>query len=275
MISNLMFTKTNYDVINQRYTYDLPSGLAFHNTQVALNNLVLFNCFYNITEEYKNNIITINFLGKTYEHEFPDDYYTIEKMNKSLRGTLFFNKLYMLDHKGDCIYFIEIVVNSIKNKTVIICTTKPNESQAFEALLTIPDRASWRFPKIPICPSISFCNEFGSLIGFNAGSYPANNLVNSMIFPTKTQELDVVSSLIITCNLLSNNDAVIFDGPLYSFKLSESYGWMMNQYPVPIYHDVRNAVYDSIEITIYDQSFRKVRLCELDGYITISIKPEL
>jgi hypothetical protein len=137
---------------------------------------------------------------------------------------------------------------------------------------TKPSSATWSFPITPITPTITFGAGYGKLIGFEAGTYPTDTSVDSQLVGTKSPQISVVNSVIMTCNLVSNPDVSVPHNALYSFPVSASYGNQIQMAPFPSFVKVQNNTYTTVDIALYSQDIKKLDLFDTSGLIMLVIE---
>jgi hypothetical protein len=271
MSTNIIFTRQNYDQSSRKFIYNFATSQKFVNKQVSLSSLSLYNSFKNISIENGNNTITFEWLGTTYSHTFDDGYYSVSEINYSLQKTLILNKLYVVTTNNEYGFYINIVANAIRYAGQILFSKIPTSSEANAFGYTIPTGATWTFPEVSITATLTFNSKFGNLLGFEAGTYPIDQSLETTITSTKSPAISVVSSLILTCSLVSNIGVSIPHDTFFSFGLDAPYGDLMKVQPYPVFSNCRNAQYESIEIAIYDQNLNKLDLYDIEGNIGLSI----
>jgi hypothetical protein len=120
MTRTLIINSSNY-VVNSgnKYEYRFPQTAKFSaGSSIAVANLAIYNSIQNITIKRGNNVITLNWLGTDYTINIPEGYYSVSDLNFMIQNFCVINGLYMTANDGaDNVYFLEIVINSIRYST--------------------------------------------------------------------------------------------------------------------------------------------------------------
>lgn len=266
------------NTFNDTYTYRFPAGaVEFKDDQVAVSSVSLYYSWFNINERtYNNNTFTYTWTdGITYTVNYPDGgYYTIADINAYFQSVMFTNKHYLINSTtGKILYFLEFVENptyyAVQYNAFVVTTTLP-------AGFAIPAGATWALPAVATTPQITILstNNFGSLLGFTAGTYPptvpqvSTYSLNSNITP----QLSPVSSLIMQCTLLNNryaNPSTL----LFSFAPNTTFGALINiTVPEMSFVDIQDGQYTDFTITFKDQLLRTVDINDSNVVIMLSIR---
>jgi hypothetical protein len=178
----------------------------------------------------------------------------------------------MTANKGaDNVYFVELVVNSIRYATSLNFYVIPTESEALAKGYVKPSNATWVFPLVAQTPRLSFNQSFGNLIGFTFGTYPLANPqpTNIQIISTETPVISPTDSLILTCNLVNSKYSIPSD-VFFTLPLSSSVGsFIAFNNSTLVYNNITAQMFSTLEITFYDQLFQPVFL--LDREITLQL----
>jgi hypothetical protein len=262
MVRTLIINSSNYVVgSGNKYEYRFPQTAKFAaGSSIAVANLAIYNSIQNVTERRGNNTITLNFLGT-------DD------INYYLQSQMVINGLYMTANDGaDNVYFLEIVINSIRYSTSLNFYAIPTSAEATQKGYVKPASATWEFPVGSQCPSLTFNQPFANLLGFTFGTYPATlQSTNIQLLSTQTPVISPVDSSIFTCNLMSSKYSIPSD-VFYSVPISASLGNLIlfNNTSL-VYNDIIPQHFSSVIITIYDQLFLPVVLLDKELTLTLSI----
>jgi hypothetical protein len=213
----------------------------------------------------------------------------IKDINAYMQSIMVANNHYLIDGAGDYVYLLEMVINqalyAVQVNNYIISTTIATTNG-----WTLPAGATWVLPTNPILPYLVILagNNFGELIGFEAGQYPAGTItgvppaqVQTPAFTsaqsslsTKAPQVTPYSSFLVFCSLV-NNKAVIPNqlvfsytptnatfGALQSYKPNAELGW----------NKVEDGVYNQFSIEFRDQLGRPVVFKDPNSLITLLTK---
>jgi hypothetical protein len=251
--------------------------------KVALATLQMYNSIFNITAANKNNTYQyVWFDGITYNVVMPDGAYDIVAINNFLHFTMVQNKHYLESATGDFVYFNTWNINPTRYAVELNCFVLSTAIATANGWV-LPAGATWVIPATPVVPNIiipsATTNNFGLIVGYNAGNYPAVLVpVQSSTYSTDqlflsafTPQVSVVASLILTCSLINNNYAVP-NNLLYSFSptglVGEQFNATPNQY---VFIDALPAQYNRFEVSFIDQNYRPVSIKDPNIIIQILI----
>ena len=273
----LILNQTNLDTSdpsNSKYIYGFNGTRELKDTKVALSNVSMFYSWFNITSALNNNTFSFIFplaVPTTFNVTVPDGYYSISDLNTYLQSFCITNGLYLVNGSGQFVYYIELVENPTFYSVQLNCYPVPT---ALPGTWTNP--AGLVFPAVTATPQliVPSTNNFGTLIGFNAGTYPAvaQPTVYSKISDV-TPRVNPVENIIVRCNLVQNNIANPSD-VLYSFNASGvGFGSLVNSQPYEyLYLDVCQGYYSQIEISFVDQNYRAVQINDPSIIVQLSFK---
>jgi len=268
----LIINSTNVvaNTLNDTYKYEFPNGAVnFDEEQIALATMSFPFSWFNITSAnsgmgWNNNkyqYIWTN--GVTYTVTMPDGGYEITTMNAYLQEVMVKNGHYLVDNTISTapkfVYYIELVVNTtfyaIQFNAYPVPTSLP-ANYSNPGGMVFP--ATTKTPQI-IVPSD---NNFGKVIGFNAGTYPTvpDTLKYSKISDF-TPTVQPVTSILISCNLL-NNKYSLPSTLLYAFTTGVTYFGSNYTLNVPqfAFVDIQNGQYTNIQIQFLTQDQKRLHL---------------
>jgi len=262
---------------NDTYTYRFPAGaVEFKDDQVAVSSVSIYYAWFNINQSlYNNNSFTYTWTdGITYPVVFPNGgYYTISDLNAYLQSVMFTNKHYLFNTTtGKILYFLELLENAIFYAVQYNAFVVPT---ALPVGFSLPAGATWALPATATTPQITITtNNFGSLIGFTAGTYPPAVPQTSTysLTSTITPQLSPVSSLVMQCTLLNNKYA----NPttlLHSFPPNTTFGSLITSEPSElVFVDIQDGQYTDFTITFRDQLLRTVDIKDANIVVMLVIR---
>ena len=149
----------------------------------------------------------------------------------------------------------------------------PIQATASALFLTLPTGAGWALPSTPVTSHIEFSAEFGSLLGFPTGTYPAvTSDEDTTLKSTLVPQIAPVNSVLVGCNLIHSDLSIPVD-LFYSFTLNSAFGSLIeiNQ-ASPVYNSIRDGTYKNLIISLYDQAYNRIELHDPEVTIVLSIK---
>ena len=265
-------------------TFNIPE-----NSRMCLSSLTLPYSWFNINGAlYNNNSFSYiwyygNGTAKTYTVVIPNGFYQLADIQNYL-------ELYMISQNqfftnattGQNLYYISFSTNSTYYSIQLICSPIPSTvpsgysapSAGFNynngTLYGFPNAGYNYTPRIVIASN----NNFGSLIGYSAGTYPTaitqstNNTLGSL-----TPNLTPVNSLILVCNLV-RNDVSSQSNIFTSIPISDTtFGSNINYSPnFQSWVSISSGNYSSFSISILDQNFNSIDAKDPNLLITITME---
>ena len=277
MSKTLVINSSNYIIgSNNKFVYRFPNTQTFEaGSSIGLSSISIYNSTFNIEKNRGNNVIQIIWLGTTYTIIIDDGYYNVSDLNFKIQQFCILNNLYLLSNSGsNIIYFVELVMNSVRYSVQLNLYPIPTLSQASSLGYSLPPSANWTFPIISTTPQLNIVSQtFGNLIGLNFGIYPVTAQTTTQSYlSTTTPIISPVNSYIMTCNLL-NSKYSIPNTTFYSLPLSGSLGTLITSNVSSIVYNMINPQsYNEIVITFFDQYFNALVLHDFDCTITLAIK---
>jgi hypothetical protein len=276
MGKTIVINSSNYVIgSGNRYEYRLPQTSYFPaGSGIGVSNIAIYNSIQNINEKRGNNVVTLNWLGTEYTFKIENGYYSVSDLNHYLQNQCILNGLYLTKNSGaDNVYFIELVINSIRYSTSLNFYTIPTQEEATSAKYTKPLNATWSYPESPQTPSFTFGQQFGNLIGQTFGTFPPTlRSTNIQYLSTQTPVISPVDSLILTCNLI-NSKYSIPSNILFTVPISSALGSLIQvNISSIVLNDILPQNFSSISITIFDQLFNPVELQDTEMTLTLVIE---
>jgi len=268
----LILNATNVvpNTLNDTYLYQFPNGAVnFDEEQIALATISFPVSLFNITSSsygmsFNNNVYQYIWTnGITYTVTMPNGGYEITTINAYLQEVMVKNGHYLVDNtissSPKFVYYIELVVNrtfyAIQFNAYPVPTSLPTNFSNPGGMV-FP--ATTKTPQI-IVPSN---NNFGKVIGFNAGTYPT--LPDTVKYSKISDFLPAVNPVdgyLISCNLL-NNKYSLPSTLLYAFSTGSTRFGSNFVFNVPqfAFVDIQNGQYTNIQIQFLSQDQKRVAL---------------
>lgn len=251
------------------YPFNGTFNIESNRAKLALSNISCFYSWFNISSTYGNNSFSFTFTDgvgtTTYNVSIPNGYYSVSDLNTYLQSFCITNNLYLVNGSGQNVYYLELLENSTYYSVQLNCYPFPT---ALPSGWSNP--AGLTFPAVASTPQLIVNNSaFGTLIGFNTGTYPsAIQATTYSALSNTTPQINTVSNVVVRCNLLQNN---ISNPPdvLYSFNASGTpFGGLISSSPFEYnFVDVNSGYYSQLEITLQDQSYVDIPIVDNSGTI--------
>lgn len=279
MANKVFITTSNYTG-NARYEYTFPTQVDFkEGDTIEMVKLVAYNSVFNVESARSNNTVSLKWTdisGTTqYDFTIPDGFYDVNGLNYFLQQQCILNNLYVNLGNGDSVYFIGLTTNPSRYACQINVFPLPTSAQATTLGYTKPSGATWDYPATAKTPQIIISNNFGLLLGINAGTYPpAIQATAIQYLSAKQPVIQPVFSWLVTCNLIyspySNPNNI-----LTSMAIDKPFGSLMeieNNNSTPL--QIRpNTKYNSIIIELLDPvTFNPLRIHDSELTMELNIR---
>ena len=230
--------------------------------KVALTKLNLDYSFYNISSTNNNNYFSYVVDEKEYKVEFDNGMYDVSALNAKLEATMYTNNHYLTNSSGAIVYYLNLRENTYTNRITLTASVVPGALPAgwTDAGTFITD-AGGKTLQLSV-PDTSVA----TLLGFPTALYPTNPSATTYnVDSTNVPVLDVVSSLLVQCNLVSSSTSTKTSGILFAFTIPND-----AQYPgiqnidifTPIWMDCNQGYFGTIQLDFLDQDGRPIVFSE-------------
>jgi hypothetical protein len=254
------------------FKYKFPAGsVTFTDYEIAIGEVSMYYSWFNINEILQNKFFSYYFpdgSGMTSEYKvvIPDGNYTPTQLNEFLQWVMINNGHYLIDGSGNYVYFMELLMNPTTQDIQFISYPVPSSISGY----TKPSNATWTNPTTDRTPqlvvptwgmvyinNIEYDTGFGVLIGFPAGTYPANyqtTIYTTVGDPYISTQFNVINNINVTCSLLNNNLSIpctlLYSIPLGNTKYGQNISFKPSNYAfVPI----KNGIYTDLQIEFLDE----------------------
>lgn len=252
---------------NSRLTYQFPTGgiKLTHDDELCLTNLNVFYSWFNFNSSlYNNTVFTYTWIDSTtHTVTVPNSNLNIADLNAYFRSVMVANNHYMEDG-ADQVFFLELTLNVSKYAIQFNALTVPDTATATSLGWTVPSGATWTLPVTAVTPQITIPsnNNFGTVIGFNAGTYPtAPSGSNYSKLSDNAPQVSPITSMIVTCSLI-NNDIANPNELLYCFPIGDQAFGSLITPSIPEFSWIQAKVgyFSTITVEFRDQNFNRVQI---------------
>lgn len=270
--SNNVLNNGNYSQFVYQF---ITGGLTIpEGTQMCLQKAVIPYSWFNVNQNiYNNNSFQYTFPTSTGQQTFSvnlqNGFYQASDINNYLEQIFVQNGQYLVDENGNNVYYISIADDTTFYSVQVICYALPT---SLPSGWTNP--ANMYLPTNPITPQlVILSNNFGSLLGYTAGSYPSSPASSNVDFLSNTVvNASPVNSLIFQCNLIENR-AVVPSDILDSMPITSSFGTNIVYQPTfPTWLKVKAGRYNLMTLQFVDQNFNVVQARDPNLLLTLLIK---
>lgn len=282
------------DGTNSKFVYNFPQGgYTFKDDLIAIQSISMYFSAFNVTASYRNNQFSYIWVdGTSVVINIPDSFLQVKDINAFMQSVMVTNKHYLLTAGGDYVYLLEMVVNqsryAVQVNNYLIST-----AIAAANTWTLPAGATWVLPTNPILPYlvVPSTNNFGLLIGFSPGQYPAGTItgappaqIQTPAFAVSQSELSDIapqitpySSFLVFCSLV-NNRAVIPSQTIYTITPTDAtFGALQTFAPQAElgWNKVEDGNYPVFSIEFRDQFGNPMKFEDPNTVITLYTKNKI
>jgi hypothetical protein len=279
---------------NSKFIYNFPQGgyTFVDGDVIAIQEIAMYFSAFNITTAYNNKSFSYIWVdGTTNLVSIPDSYLQVADINAFLQSVMYANGHYLIDANGNYVYLLEMVVNQaqyavqVNNYVISVALATTN-------VWVLPPAPTWVLPTNLILPYlvIPSTNNFGKLIGFTAGQYPAGTItgpppaqVQTPAFTSAQSTLSTVapqitpySSFLVFCSLV-NNKAVIPSQLVFSFTPTNATFGALQTYSANAelgWNKITAGQYNSFVVEFRDQLGQAIQFQDPNTLITLYTKNE-
>jgi hypothetical protein len=266
----LILNSANYLTETNSFVSVFPVQQRFVSKKLGLVSCNLYNSFNNVSTALNNNKVILSFPNGSsaytdYILTLPNGFYDQDGFTEYLNQQLTLLGLYTVTNDVKT-YYIKFS-KSVSLKTVMILTAINVNAVLGNGVVNTTKRT----PYIK-----SMTSSFAAILGFSQTTYGANQTSSVTYVGDLVPNPYAVSSLILLCNLTSNNrgfqtgsSSIIASIPIGG---ATSYGSLISQtYSKVTYIDIPTGAYDRIEITICDQQLNKLSIYDTNALILLNI----
>ena len=262
-----------------QYTYNFINGALNipENSLMCVSNVTIPYSWFNVnSSQYNNNTFQYTFptpnphTGATvFTVTLPNGFYTATDINQYLQTQMIANKQYLVNSAGEYVYFITIQYDINYYAVQLECFAVPD---ALPSGYTNPANMSFPAAGAPATPTVTIfnTNNFGKLIGFNAGTYPTTSQTTNQSFTSNTvPNGSPVNALIMRCNLIDNN-VVMPSDIMDSIPIDSAFGTNITyQPPFPKWVKMKAGKYSTMPVQLVDQNLDPIIANDSNVLITL------
>ena len=263
MPSTIVLNQSNIvpDGQNNKMVYAFPNSVSFPNHEIAVQSITMYYSWANINNTTLNNY-TFSYqwvsgsVTKTYQVVLPTGLYELADINYYFQFVCIQNGTYLIDAKGDNVYYAELLINpsryAVQVNTFPVPTALPT---GWSVPVASPSAgtAGWvGFPTTKFNPSLTFPANFCYIIGYTAGFTTGLNSgvgTNLSFLSTTAPQIQPNSSVYVSISNISNKYAVP-NSIIYSLSPSVAFGEQINEYPPQFsWNKLLGGTYNELRLT--------------------------
>lgn len=261
-----------------KFEYHFPTAQQFSTTDtISLQEISIYNSFFNITGRDKNNKFSIIWNANTtvqYDFTIPDSFLDVDGINAYLLQQMTLNKLYLIDDiTGEFVYYITLTTNASQYASQFYITPLPTSAQATSLGLSIPSGATWTLPGTETTPQILFNDAFGTLLGFTGATYPPapENILYTKL-SNITPQIVSITNVMIGCNFI-NNEYSLPNNLISAIPINGAIGSLLYFSNASAnFSNIHSGTYSSCIISFYDQYGIPLEMKDTNINVLLNIK---
>jgi hypothetical protein len=293
----VVFTQRNIvDSSNSELVYKFPNSAVFKDKYIALSSISLFYSWFNITQNYGNNIFSYTWTSgtttTTYQVVIPDGLYEISDLNNYIQFVSIKNGTYW-SILSQNYYPFEILVNAnryaVQLNTYLIPTALPTDAEV------PPNFPGW--PTTTQNSVVTFPANFNLIVGYQANFASDANLNNTYVPPTNplVSQNYVSKSALGTLSYLSsqspqvqpnsnvlvnisniNNPYSVPSSVIYSLTPSVSIGEQITDTPPNfMWTKMIDGTYNELRLTLRGTDGNKLQIQDPNMTILLTIRDKI
>jgi hypothetical protein len=258
MTSTIVLKSSNITdpTTNAVFKYDFPNSVNLVDYEVALISASMYYSWNNISTILQNRTFQYQYIDgdditQTVTVTLDEGLYEISDLNKALQFSMIKEGLYLIDPEGEYVYYLEFVINSVRNSVDIntfpVPTSIPDD-------FTAPDEwvgyATTTYHPNLIIPSNS---KFNQIIGYASGfetGFNSGTIVSLSYSSSVSPDVNPNSNLLVDVNLIDNAFAQP-TGVIASIVPDVGVGSLLRVSPPQyVFSPVKNGIYNSVVVRL-------------------------
>tara|TARA_R110001606_G_scaffold192130_1_gene339981 strand:- start:139 stop:1011 length:873 start_codon:yes stop_codon:yes gene_type:complete len=258
MTSTIVLKSSNItDPTNAVFKYDFPNSVNLVDYEVALISASMYYSWNNISTILQN---------RTFQYQYIDDsdvthtvtvtldegLYEISDLNKALQFSMINEGLYLIDSNGEYIYYLEFVINSVRNSVDINTYPVPDSHPGG---FTSP--TNWvGYPSVSYHPNLIISSRFNEIVGYAPGFETGFNsgISESLSYSSsKSPNVNPNSSILVDLDCIDNKFSLP-TGIISTIVPDVGVGSLINVKPNElVFSPIRNGVYNSVTVRLLNK----------------------
>jgi len=264
-----------------KYTLTYNSFVNYgENSEIALVQGQQFFSWNSIGTEFTNQTFSITWIdGVTESVVMPAGLYQVSDISAYIQFVMNNKGWFLTDTLGAAHYYFSLVPNATYGKVQYVATLLPSALAG--------DYAGWNYgvPAVSgaawvtaaLCPQIIIPpspQEFGTLIGFSAGTYPAVNTSSASGLGDLYPQLSPISTVFVNCNLVNNPNTPINNSAMWAFNANGLTPRQSINYNIPeyVWLPIIQSQTRTVTIELTDQNGKPLNQTDTNASWTLYIR---
>jgi len=239
--------------------------------EICLAQATIPYSFYNITTDQTVTIIwPTAATTQSFTWTIAAGFYTVSDLNLALQLFCVNNDLYLVNGSSN-VYYLSLYTNTALYKNQLVAELVPTSlPSGYTAPTSFPT-----YPTVTRTAQItlsSTSSQINSILGFATGTFPTVTTANIDVLSTITPVGSAVNSLLMTCNLVSNQVAMP-SNILSGIPIETTFGSNINF--APSYQQwvkITPGRYSSMTIQLTDQNNNPITALDSNVLIVLNIR---
>jgi hypothetical protein len=238
--------------------------------EMCVSQVTIPYSWYNITTTQTVLIYwTVGSTVNTYTWTIVPGFYTVSDLNLALQLFCVTQGLYLVSGSSN-VYFLSLYTNTALYKNQLIAQLVPTSAGSY----TVPS-GFVGFPTVSVTPQLvltAASSQFNSIIGFATGTFPTSNTANDSVLSTIVPVGSTVNSLLMTCNIVSNQVAMP-SNILCGIPIDTTFGSNLNY--APSYQQwvkITPGRYSTMTLQFTDQNYTPLTALDSNVLIVLNIR---
>lgn len=256
--------------LNNTWRYSFPgSACNFKNVEGSIQSISLYNSEFNVdSSQFANTSFQIEMptaaTTSTISVNLQDGYYLYADINRNIQTALVTAGAYLIDASGNQVFYIQIEENSTYYACQPDCSATPTSLPTgyTRPATGLYSTTGTGLPSTSRVPRLIINNaNFGSLLGFTAGTYPTNSSTTSTSLLSNTiPAISPSTSYVVHCDLIKNDFVISGDIMAVFDKGDAGIGKQIQYFPS---HETWCRTHDgarsTLTISIWNQNNQPVK----------------
>lgn len=265
-------SQDHVDGTPNQFEYKFLGQISFSKSEVCMAYSTMYKSWNNIDPIFTNNTYQLRWCNNEVKTvTMPAGIYSISDINAFLLSFCQSVGWYLVDAAGDPVYYLSWELNPLYYSVGLVAVPVPTEAQAIAANLSKPPSNTWAWQGSAISPQAVISegsydsDNFGSIVGFAAGSFPVDRTISTNTLSTFAPTVSPVASVFVNSNFV-NNTMSRFPNLLYSISVSDAKAGetiVMNPQEFMWLTAIEGGTFSTAKIWLTDQKGRSLRLRDL------------
>lgn len=253
-------------------TKTFPYSYTSVKDRIGLEGLTMYYSWYNCTDVFNNLFCSYIWTdGVTYPVSFLPGFYQIADLYGVVAAVMLKNGHYLVDGNGNNVFYISFIASTTYYAVSLSCIPTPT---VLPVNYTNPANMvlSGKAPQF-IVPAN---NNWGLLVGFTAGTYPATVQTSTFIVDSNLiPQISPITVINVLCDWVNDSRFSSRPNCIGSFSPDKPFASLLTYKPyVLALYDVIPKRYSDIKISFVDQNFNPLVFQDYNLQINLTLQQQ-